>query len=70
MRGTVKPFRHLLRENILVETEVSSDVLPIEGDSGKLEQVLINLAVNARDAMLEGGRLVMRIRAAGILRFR
>jgi PAS domain S-box-containing protein len=45
---------------ILVRTELPEDLWAIEGDSGRLEQVLVNLGVNARDAMPHEGLLVFR----------
>ncbi|MDX1630769.1 MAG: PAS domain-containing protein [Thermoanaerobaculia bacterium] len=45
----------VLGETINVETEYARDLPPIRVDSGQIEQVVLNLAVNARDAMPEGG---------------
>lgn len=47
----------LIGENITLEISVSDDLSPVKVDPGQFEQVLINLAVNARDAMPDGGRL-------------
>ncbi len=49
----------LLGADIVVRTELSTSVPPILGDPGQVEQAVINLAVNARDAMPGGGRLVL-----------
>jgi nitrogen-specific signal transduction histidine kinase len=49
----------LLGADIEVRTELAPSVPPIMGDPGQLEQAIINLAVNARDAMPNGGRLVL-----------
>lgn len=68
-RGPVQ-LRHLIREmagilretlprNIVVAADVPADVWPIYADATQLHQVLLNLCVNARDAMPEGGRLTL-----------
>ena len=49
----------LLGENIEVRTDLRPALPGIIGDPGQVEQAVINLAVNARDAMLKGGRLVL-----------
>lgn len=53
---------HGLRENIQVRTDVDPAVWPVEVDVAALELALLNLAVNARDAMPQGGTLVLSAR--------
>jgi two-component system, cell cycle sensor histidine kinase and response regulator CckA len=53
-------LRRLLGENIELEFECAPDLPWIEADEGMLEQVLLNLSVNGRDAMPKGGRLTLR----------
>lgn len=55
-------LRRLIGENIELMMEHGRDLKFVRVDAGQLEQVIINLAVNARDAMLEGGRLLIRTR--------
>ena len=55
-------LRRLLPESIEIVTELSADPATVRADPGQLEQVLANLAVNARDAMESGGRLIVRTR--------
>jgi PAS domain S-box-containing protein len=52
----------LMPETIAVETTLEDEVWPIEIDPVQLTQVLINLAINARDAMPRGGRLTVHVR--------
>ncbi len=59
----VKELTQMLGEtlprNIAIETELSDGLQSIEGDATQLHQVLLNLAINARDAMPDGGRLII-----------
>ena len=50
-------LRRLVGEDIQVQFSLQSDLWPVSADPGQIEQVLMNLAANARDAMPEGGRL-------------
>jgi len=50
----------LLGEDIALEFDYAAQLPWIEGDTGMLEQVVMNLAVNSRDAMPKGGKLVIR----------
>ncbi len=59
-----KMLRRVLGENITVQINLSAEPMFIHADAGMMEQVLLNLAVNARDAMLNGGQLV--ISTAGV----
>ena len=53
-------LRRVLTENVEVVTELRDDLRPVRADRGEMEQVLMNLVVNARDAMPAGGRLTVR----------
>ncbi|WP_437786529.1 ATP-binding protein [Sorangium sp. So ce1097] len=52
-------LQRLIGENIDLQTSVGRDLGSIKVDKSQLEQVLLNLVVNARDAMPRGGRLVV-----------
>jgi signal transduction histidine kinase/HAMP domain-containing protein len=52
-----KMLRRLLREDIQLATRFDPDLALVNADAGQLEQVIVNLVVNARDAMPRGGRL-------------
>ncbi|MCI0415431.1 PAS domain S-box protein [bacterium] len=49
----------LIGERIDLEVKLEPELATIMGDSGQLEQVIMNLVVNARDAMPDGGRLMI-----------
>ncbi|MBC7367609.1 MAG: PAS domain S-box protein [Undibacterium sp.] len=57
--SVVKLLRRLLGEHIAVEVRLAPETLWINADGGMLDQVVMNLCVNARDAMPEGGTLVI-----------
>ena len=52
-------LRRSLGEHVELATELDADLQPILADPGQIEQVLVNLAVNARDAMPTGGILTI-----------
>lgn len=52
-------IRRLIGENIVLNMVHGRDLGAVKADQGQLEQVIINLAVNARDAMTEGGTLTI-----------
>jgi hypothetical protein len=58
----VKMLHRLLGENIRIDRDLHRSVWPVKMDSGQLEQIILNLAVNARDAMPKGGRLTLATR--------
>ncbi|OYW00773.1 MAG: hypothetical protein B7Z61_13050 [Acidobacteria bacterium 37-71-11] len=70
VRGASKLLRRLLRENIILTVTTGDGPFVIDADGGQLDQVLMNLALNAADAMPTGGRLTIRTgRANGMAWF-
>ena len=55
-------LRHLIGSHIRLEVRIASGVQPICADRGQIEQVLINLCINARDAMPGGGCIQVEAR--------
>lgn len=62
-RDLVREMMTIMREtfprDIRIETDLAADLRPVMGDATQLLQVLMNLCVNARDAMPRGGRLTI-----------
>ncbi|MCU0783257.1 MAG: response regulator [Verrucomicrobia bacterium] len=56
-----KMLKRLLGETITLEFDPPKDLPLIQGDPGMMEQVIMNLAINARDAMPGGGKLVIHV---------
>ncbi|MBN1593003.1 MAG: response regulator [Candidatus Coatesbacteria bacterium] len=52
-------LRRLIREDIAIEINLEEPIPAIKADIAKVEQVIVNLAVNSRDAMPEGGELII-----------
>jgi PAS domain S-box-containing protein len=63
LRGFEKLLRRTIREDVDILWALSPGLPPVMGDPGQLEQVLMNLAVNAQDAMPGGGKLTLETAA-------
>jgi len=59
LKDVVKIVGETFQKSIQFKSEIPESLWPVNGDSTQLHQVLVNLAVNARDAMPEGGTLTI-----------
>src|SRR5262249_22595339 len=59
VRETEAMLRRLLSERIAIVTQLAGNLRSIEANPSQLEQILVNLSVNARDAMAGGGTLMI-----------
>jgi PAS domain S-box-containing protein len=66
VKNTVKMLSRLIGEDVRIQTVTTPVPAWIRVDPGQLEQVILNLAVNARDAMPKGGRLTLQVARVAI----
>ena len=59
-------IERLIGENIAITLDLAPDLQPVMADGGNIEQVIMNLMINARDAMPEGGTITIRTRNATV----
>jgi PAS domain S-box-containing protein len=62
VRGSEKLLRRILGEDVVLAVDPQPELWAVKCDAGQLEQVILNVAVNARDAMPAGGRLTIETR--------
>ena len=62
LRETEKMLRRLIGEDILLTAVLDPHISRVKVDPGQLDQILMNLSVNARDAMPRGGKLTLETR--------
>ncbi|MDF1665075.1 MAG: PAS domain S-box protein [Planctomycetota bacterium] len=61
-----KILRRIIGEDIKLETRLEKDLWSVKADTAQIEQILMNLAVNARDAMRTGGQLIIETKNTAI----
>jgi two-component system cell cycle sensor histidine kinase/response regulator CckA len=66
LSGTERMLRRVMGHEVVLATRTGPGLWPVRADPGQLEQVALNLALNARDAMPEGGRLQLEADNAAV----
>ncbi len=66
VEGLQKMMRRLLGEDVTLELDLRPDLPALTADAGQLEQLLMNLLVNSRDAMPDGGAIKISTRAEAL----
>jgi PAS domain S-box-containing protein len=59
IRDFLRMLQRIIGENIAIRMNIAQDLWPVFADAQQIEQVIMNLAVNARDAMPQGGQLLI-----------
>ena len=60
IKNILRMLEHIISEDIAIVTALDPNLWNVEADEANMEQVIVNLAVNARDAMPHGGRLIIK----------
>jgi two-component system cell cycle sensor histidine kinase/response regulator CckA len=60
IRDMEKMLKRLIGEDIILSTSFEPSLAPVEADKGQFEQIVMNLVINARDAMPGGGKLIIK----------
>jgi two-component system cell cycle sensor histidine kinase/response regulator CckA len=66
VRDMQRMLERIIGEDVHLVSELAATLPAVRGDAGQLQQVILNLAVNARDAMPNGGTLCLRTRAVSL----
>lgn len=60
IEDTLEMLARLIPKDISIEKDLDNSIPPVKGDVGQIEQILMNLVINAKDAMPDGGRLAIK----------
>jgi len=60
IQNLIKMLKRIIGEDVTIHIDLATDLWTIKADQGTLEQLIMNLSINARDAMPRGGKLTIR----------
>ncbi|TXT63443.1 MAG: putative Histidine kinase [Promethearchaeota archaeon] len=60
IKELLEMMNYFIAEDIIILTKLDSNLPNIQGDVGKIEQILLNLMINARDALPDGGKIIIK----------
>ncbi|MFZ0389278.1 MAG: PAS domain S-box protein, partial [Calditrichia bacterium] len=66
IRNMTKMLARLIGEDVELKTRLAPGLKPVKMDPGQVDQIMMNMAVNARDAMPTGGRLIIETRTVNL----
>ncbi len=69
VEDTIKLVKNTIPPNISIKKEIEVDLPPTHGMSNELQQVILNLCINASHAMPAGGEIIIRLRNEGFRKF-
>lgn len=58
---TLRLFERSIEKTITIQTHLTKEVCVMNGDDGQIQQALLNLLINARDAMPDGGKIIISV---------
>src|SRR5579862_4562393 len=64
IEGLERMLSRLIGEDVKLQLRLDHQLYPVQGDAGQIEQVIVNLVVNARDAMPKGGKIIIETLSA------
>ncbi|MDO9462729.1 MAG: ATP-binding protein, partial [Deltaproteobacteria bacterium] len=66
IKNSLEMLRRLIGEDIVIDIDLGTDLSAVRADAGSIDQVVMNLVVNARDAMPDGGKIAIRTESVTI----